>query len=151
MNEKLRAQRMMKKILKENKLKEIAHSTENAMLQGFLTAALFTGTDDEDNPLDDNYLVRDFTRESVNKAQKIIIFFLSVLPIDADEIILELDKKDDEMGIALWMTMTGQGVGFWDGDWSEYEDILMEACNQTKKKFYIGTCMEVGNGDVEIV
>lgn len=38
---------------------------------------------------------------------------------------LETDRDLTNAGIDLWLTTTGAGVGFWDGDWGNRSEALM--------------------------
>jgi hypothetical protein len=123
------------------KLKE--HRNNDEVLYAFLDAALFTGIDEAGNPLDNNYSRSDFDKESIKKAEKITEYFLSLLDVGILSVVSDQNRFKD-LGMDLWFTMTGQGTGFWDGDWDELEDVLMEACKQTKKKFYVEGALSEG-------
>jgi hypothetical protein len=133
-------------------MKKIRERTTNkdVVLQGFLNAALFTGTDSEDNPLDQNYGLSDFDKESRKKAEKIVSTFILALGSEPESIIEANGKDMDDLGIDLWMTMTGQGVGFWDGDWGDYEAELMAITRRLKQKYYVEGAASYDNLAVEI-
>ena len=86
------------------------------VLNAYLDAVLFTSTDDEDEPLDANFTNRDFDKSALNQAKKDLNDFWKKAK--------DLIKGEDDTQIAhdVWMTRTGQGVGFWDRDYKNDPD-----------------------------
>lgn len=133
------------------KLKKLNEKYEDIVLRGFLAGALFTGVDAEEEPLDSNFSIKDFDKDSLRKAKKIVDHFLLSLGSDPDVIVNSVKGQDYEaLGIDLWMTMTGQGVGFWDGDWKEFGDELTDVAKRTAKKFYVEGATTFDGNKVEI-
>ncbi len=131
------------------KLVESFSSDMKEIVEGFLTAALFVGTTDEGEPLDDTYSIRDFDKKSVKKAEDVVKKFLAELAeleFNYEDVTEDNHKDLEDLGIDLYMTMTGQGVTF--KDWDEYSDKLYNAAKATLKKFYVETTLENGDGTV---
>jgi len=118
-------------------MKRLKESVTDKVLQGFLTAVLFTGMDSEDNPLDSNFDTRDFDKDSYRLATKIVDAFISQLSVDPETICDTVGQKLENMGINIWFTMTGQGANFLDGDWDDYEDELYNLAKKLTKKYYV--------------
>jgi len=135
------------------KLQETIFDNEKAeIIMGFLRGALFTGTDTNNpesggEPLEDNFTLEDFCVESKEKAKNIVECFLKKI----GDIDVEVEGKDfDDLGIDLWMTMTHQGVGFWDGSWGDIGDTLDAYAKEVTKEFYIEGAWDTDEGEVEI-
>lgn len=108
---------------------------ERDVLKGYLSAALWTATDDDGDNLDDKYKVSDIDKGSVNDAKRDIRKFLS----SAKD--LSFGKNDDSrIGHDLWLTANGHGAGFWDGDYpDESEDELSKLAKKVGEKYmYVG-------------
>lgn len=87
-------------------------------LDAYITTALWSSLDRDDNPLDDNYSIDDLAPESVDRANKDIQAFINAVEKQG------LDTSDHEYSQVMydfWLTRNGHGTGFWDGD---YEKIL---------------------------
>ena len=80
------------------------------VLQHFVMAMLFAGSDDEGVPLDDNYDFDDVDKSSLMKVRELIEKFLH----ENAEIIEKHNLSAGEVGHDLWLSPTGSGVGFWD-------------------------------------
>jgi len=105
------------------------------MLRGFLIGAMFTSTDENDQPIDSMYGVKDFEESSINKAKEICKLFMKDLQNITT--ILETNCKDfDDLGINLWFTMAGQGANFLD--WKD-ADVLYNKAKEVLKTFYVET------------
>lgn len=85
----------------------------------YIQCALWSSTDDDDNPLEDNYLPSDLHVETRTK-------------MDADCAKFQLEQMDwltaehftgngdylSHAGHDFWLTRNHHGAGFWDGDWT---------------------------------
>ena len=85
-------------------------------VDSYLAAALWTGTDDEGNPLDDNFTVRDFADEARRSARSDLeafwfeaSFVIDVLTHDGQEVPEPSNWPHD-----FWLNRNGHGTGFWD-------------------------------------
>ena len=80
--------------------------------KAYLIAALWSSTDEEGNPLDDEHTIENIARETHNE-----------MVFDAEKFYREneADIEDDpsRAGHDFWLTRNGHGAGFWDGDWPE--------------------------------
>lgn len=128
----------------------LKESYEDKVLKGFLTGALFTGVDENEDPLEDNYSIKDFDKDSFRKATKIVKEFLSTIPSEPDTILSMQDETEENLGIDLWMTMTGQGVTFLDGNWGIYDKELYDTAKRVLKKIYVEGATSYDGSHVEI-
>lgn len=135
-----------RKSIKEAKLTE---SIEDKVLKGFLAGVLFTGVDENDEPLENNFSIKDIDKDSFRKATKIVKEFLMSLPSEPDDILSMQDETEENLGIDLWMTMTGQGVTFLDGNWGIYDKELYDTAKKVLKKIYVEGATSYGDS-VEI-
>jgi hypothetical protein len=78
--------------------------------RAYITAALFTELDDDNQPLDKNYTIDDLTTAARNLMTSDCAGFLEA---HAEQIGTELERA----GHDFWLTRNGHGAGFWDGDW----------------------------------
>lgn len=111
------------------------------LTRGFLTAALFTETDNSDpsggDHLDKNYEIYDFSMKSLKKAVQICNKFRE----EFGELLAKADysglaarfpeyTEDDCAGHDLWFEISGSGVGFRDrGFPDEIGDALSKAAD----------------------
>ncbi len=90
-----------------------------AAITGYLRAALFTGTDDDDRPLDGSFTLDDFSPDALDSAVADVGSFLTeTAPILPDTM------EPDDIGINLWFSRNGHGTGFWDGGLGEVGETL---------------------------
>jgi hypothetical protein len=112
----------------------------DSFLGGYLTAALWSSTDESDesggNPLDDNYDISDISDKLMGKA----IADCNKFEAENASDLAATGADDSQNGHDFWLTRNGHGVGFWDRGYDEkLGDRLTDAC----KKFgyfniYIG-------------
>lgn len=78
----------------------------------YVEAALWSSTDGDEHPLDDNYTADDIADDT-----------LAVMVADCEKFQREnavlLGGEDKLGGYDFWLTRNGHGAGFWDGDWPE--------------------------------
>ena len=93
-------------------LNEAVSSMTEAVSKGFwdayLEAALWASTDDDGEPMDRNYDVRDIDKGSLRDQKKECEAFVK----KAGSLLDEID--DDQAGHDFWLTRNGHGTGFWD-------------------------------------
>ena len=94
--------------------------SEREFIAGYIEAALWSSTDEEGEPLDEQYDVSDFDDESLEDMEKDARDFY-----EANYGILT-ENDDDVNGHNFWLTRNGHGAGFWDGDYPEYGDELTD-------------------------
>lgn len=86
----------------------------------YLECALWSSTDDEGSPLDDQYGLDDLAPETLSR---IVADCEAFQEANAEFIGSRLSLA----GHDFWLTRCGHGAGFWDGDWPERGDELTEA------------------------
>jgi len=106
-------------------LREVVGSDD--FLDAYITAALWSSTDDDDQPLDANYDDRDLTAAALKKMRADTAKFQK----DNAEL---LDKAGDasQNGHDFWLTRNGHGAGFWDRG---YDKAVGDALTKAAKKF----------------
>jgi hypothetical protein len=75
----------------------------------YIECALWASTDDDGNPLEDNYGVEDISRAALNQ----IISDCDAFQTNNAEI-LALAGDDVQNGHDYWLTRNRHGAGFWD-------------------------------------
>lgn len=104
----------------------------SGILLGYLECALWAETDDNGEPFDKNYDLRDISREAVNTARKDCEKFERENAAD-----IELSGLDDEqVGHNFWLTRNGHGTGFWDRGYGldkETQDALKRLTTASKR------------------
>jgi|SRR5215469_7442607 len=86
----------------------------------YVEAALWSTTDDNDVPLDSNYVPSDIAKETFERMRADCERFQkeneeSLQPEFCDS----RYGLDAQAGHDFWLTREGHGCGFWDGDWKE--------------------------------
>jgi hypothetical protein len=110
--------------------------------RGYLECALWLSTDDNDNPLDDNYSLDDLTLNAITVAKSECEKFQR----DNEEL-LKLAGDDTQNGHDFWLTRNGHGAGFWDRDYeNRVGNGLIVAC----KNFGEANAYVDDNGEIEI-
>lgn len=106
----------------------------------YLITALWSSTDDHDNPLDDNYSIDDIHSDSIERLRVDVENF-----IETNILFMQTwgDDYESQTGHDLWLTQNGHGVGFWESEWecsvtnAGYH--LNEAAKQLGERFlYVG-------------
>lgn len=94
----------------------------DAFTRQYIATALWTSLDDQDEPLDDNYGLDDFSPAALVAMVRDCARFQELAgDLIADENLLRAPDHDTEgtFGIDFWFTRNGHGVGFWDGSYAE--------------------------------
>ena len=76
----------------------------------YIEAALWSSTDENDEPLDSNYCIDDLSVETLTQAQTDCTAF-------QEKNAALIGDRESEAGHDFWLTRNGHGAGFWDGDW----------------------------------
>lgn len=114
---------------------ETTHNIEK-FKQGYIAAMLWSSLDDNEIPLDKEYVSEDISEEAMSLiAEDCQKFWL--------ENMIDIPCLPEQAGHDFWLTRQGHGAGFWDGDWPEHGDTLTEA---TKK--YPELDVFVGDGKI---
>lgn len=80
---------------------------------GYVTAALWSSTDDEGNPLDDAYVKDDIHPAALGTMRKDCRDFMES---NKDDLMAYKNERasEESAGIDFWLTRNGHGAGFWD-------------------------------------
>jgi len=81
--------------------------------RSYITAALWSSTDDDGTPLDGKYSIEDIAPSTLEAMVKDCQQFQQQNAEALEE------KGDTQGGHDFWLTRNGHGAGFWDGDWPE--------------------------------
>lgn len=88
----------------------------DAFFTGYLECALWSSTDDDGNPLDDDFDLEDIDPASLAKLREYALDFFT-----ANRELFGLHYE--QAGHDFWLTRNGHGAGFWDrGDLYEHDD-----------------------------
>lgn len=98
-------------------------------LNSYIETALWSSTNDNDEPLDANYSADDLADETLERMKRDCERFVEQAADLID------DKRDEQIAHDFWLTRNGHGAGFWDGD---YEDAKGEALTKLSHSF--GEC-----------
>lgn len=80
----------------------------------YLEAALWSSTDEDGRPLDDEYDISDFAPEAIRSAAEDCTDFQEANEDDLDEIAEQFGASDAQNGHDFWLTRNRHGAGFWD-------------------------------------
>lgn len=109
------------------------------ILRAYIACALWSSTDDNDEPLDANYDEDSISPESLIAMRKDVLDFVTANKAD-----LEASRQDDaQIGHDFWLTRNGHGAGFWDRGLGAVGNRLTEAC-----KPYGGVDLYVGDDNL---
>src|SRR5260221_13123445 len=78
----------------------------------YVETALWSSTDEDDQPLDGQYDASDIAASTLDEMMKDCENFL-----EANE--ADIDGKYAQAGHDFWLTRNRHGAGFWDGDWPD--------------------------------
>jgi hypothetical protein len=93
----------------------------SACAQQYLETALWSSSDEDGSPLDDQFDVSDFAPEAIQQAEKDCLDFLSTNDVG------DLDEGD--VGHDFWLTRNRHGAGFWDRGLGALGDRLTKAAH----------------------
>lgn len=85
----------------------------------YVEAALWSSTDDNDQPLDRNYSAADIDADTLSKMVADCARFQAENDLS--------ERGDSQAAHDFWLTRNGHGAGFWDGDWPHTGDTLTAA------------------------
>lgn len=89
------------------------------MTRHYLVCALWSSTDEHDNPLDANYDIDDIAPESIAQAEEDCLAFLNDNKVDITDL--------EQAGHDFWLTRNHHGAGFWDRGLGEKGKRLTDA------------------------
>jgi hypothetical protein len=97
------------------------------VLRHFVNAALWSSTNDEDEPLEDEYDFDDIPKEELEKLRGGIKKFIE----DNEELLQKYNITDQAVGHDLFLDSQGHGVGFWDRGYDKADgDELSESASK---------------------
>lgn len=92
-------------------------------VDAYLTAALWSSTSEDQEPLDVKYTIEDFTQEAIDQAVQDSNDF-----IRSNRLILkQASPSQAQHGHDFWLTRNRHGVGFWDRGYGEIGKRLSDA------------------------
>lgn len=108
------------------------------MLQAYIEAALWSSTDESDEPLDKNYSEDDIAPSTLKKMKKDVETFANQFGDVIES--LGADYDWSQAGHDLWLTRNGHGTGFWDRDLPKAEaDTLSKGAKKMgSSDLYVG-------------
>lgn len=103
----------------------------DAFTRSYMETAIWSSTDENSEPLDENYEIEDFAPET---KKQMIEDCKSFQEANSEWLVNEhCNKPFDCMtraGHDFWLTRNGHGAGFWDGDWSKDADKALTTCSK---------------------
>lgn len=107
---------------------------------GYVTCALWSSTDDEGNPLDDNFGAEDIGDDTDKAMREDCADFMRANAADLAAMMEATGRDMSSMGHDFWLTRNGHGAGFWDRGAGDVGDRLTDAC-----KPYGGVDLYIGD------
>lgn len=99
----------------------------------YLETALWSSTDDDGDPLDDNFGIEDLDDSVVRQAIEDCDAFRSS---NADTL-ARLKHSDSQVAHDFWLTRNRHGAGFWDGDYPEPHATTLTDCSHAYGSVYL--------------
>ena len=96
------------------------------LVRQYLETAIWSSTDEDGSPLDDQFSVDDFAPEAIQQAEKDCHCFITHNDVG--------DLDDGAVGHDFWLTRNHHGAGFWDRGLGALGDRL------TKEAHVYGSC-----------
>lgn len=107
------------------------------VLEHYLACALWAETDENGEPLDDNYNSDDVSAKAMAASLEFIREF--VCEVGARDIRKYLEVQTlAQLGHDLWLTRNGHGAGFWDRGLGELGERLTAVCRYRDAYIYVG-------------
>jgi len=111
----------------------------DSTLRGLLEAALWSSSDEDDEPLDSNYSIYDIDEDSLGVMSGKVAKWEDANYDLIERAMYSTGQDYEQLGHDLWLTSAGHGAGFWDGDWDPYGDELTDAAKEFGEKWvYVG-------------
>lgn len=113
-------------------------------LKGYLICALWSSSDSDDIPMDQDHDIYDFAFEAVQEARDDLNAFL--YECENKNLIFGYFTNSD-IGHDFWLTRVGHGAGFWDRDPIGDGDAITEVC----ESYYMESCYTGDDGLVYFI
>lgn len=94
---------------------------------GYIEAALWSSTQDNEEPIDNDYGFCDMANETIKQMIEDCEAFQKAEAKDLAEFQEKTERPDDHCGHDFWLTRNGHGVGFWDRGAGDVGDRLSDA------------------------
>jgi hypothetical protein len=118
-----------------------AHNVDE-FTRAYMEAAIWSSTDENDDPLDQNYDITDFSDNTFNRIIADCKQFQQYANIDSIEGAPSTHDASPHVmaGHDFWLTRNGHGAGFWDGDWPEADGARLTELSEKFKELdlYVG-------------
>jgi len=85
----------------------------------YIVTALWSSTDDNDKPLDDDYSTQDISQECLDQMIADCAKFQAENNAEIHKCLGSFADNLSTAGHDFWLTRNGHGAGFWDGDWPQ--------------------------------
>jgi len=131
--------RKISKRISEAKRRRMKENASRSDVDSYLETALWSSTGDDDEPLDKNFSIGDFSAEARALAEKECSEFYA----KAESLLT--DNDPDHWPHDFWLTRNGHGTGFWDGDYENGDELTEIAEQFYESDIYVGD-----NGEVEL-
>ncbi len=110
---------------------ETSISDAITFLNAYLTCALWSSTDDYNEPFDQNHSIDNFSSQTLKQATKDCTDFLLQNPNSLND--TPDTYKVSQAGHDFWLTRNGHGSGFWDRDLDDAGESLTQACEDWRE------------------
>lgn len=117
-------------------IKTPENTPEWHFITSYIGAALWSSTDGDNNPLDDEHDRDDIAPETLAKMESDCLAFYVAnkahihcegAPLAPDTEGPSAWREAAMAGHDFWLTRCGHGVGFWDGDWPKHHATVLDA------------------------
>jgi hypothetical protein len=95
--------------------------------KGYLIAALWSTSDDDGEPLDQNYSIEDVEPGILSEIKKDCNLFVKQNEVILNMVCDKYNYSEEQAGHDFWLTRNGHGVGFLDREIGKYGDLLYKA------------------------
>jgi hypothetical protein len=95
------------------------------ILDHYAICALWSSTDENDEPLDSFYTIDDIDPDTLEKMRQDIVDFVET----NKELLLSSGQSDEQIGHDFWLTRNHHGAGFWDRGLGDIGEKLTKACH----------------------
>jgi hypothetical protein len=107
----------------------------DTITQHYVICALWSSTDDNGDPLDDNRDADEVAPETLAAMRSDVEDFVNANRED----LLASGQSDEQIGHDFWLTRNGHGAGFWDRGLGAVGDKLSDACKPYGEVYlYVG-------------
>jgi hypothetical protein len=105
------------------------------ILRHYVIAALWSSTDENDEPMDSNYDADDIDIDALAEMRVDVADFVAA----NIQLLLDSGQSEEQIGHDFWLTRNGHGAGFWDRGLGEVGDRLSDACKPYGEVYlYVG-------------